>query len=84
MGKLTLSIDDRIIKEAKDKLRGERSLSALVQGYLENLIKEQKLSALDDNSGRYPITSDLLGIASLKSKESPEKLIAEYLEEKYK
>lgn len=75
--KLTLSIDQNLVKQAKKHLQKEgQSLSGLVEDYFRLLIKIQK-----NKKSSGSIVNQLTGIA--KSTKNPREVIADYLNEKY-
>ena len=75
--KLTLSMDDSVINQAKTYLQTEnQSLSKLIEDYFRTLV-----SVKIDKKPKTSILSEITGIA--KSPKSSEKLIEEYLTEKY-
>ena len=79
--KLTLSIDDKIIKQAKEfaKLRN-KSLSKLIEDYLSGVSSEIPWN----KQNIPPVTKKLAGILKGKKEINPKKDISEYLEKKYK
>jgi hypothetical protein len=59
--KLTLNIDDRVIRQAKIYAKvKKRSVSKLVEEYLSSISKEQDRN--ESNQKLSPITSELLGM----------------------
>lgn len=85
--KLTLSIDDEIIKKAKEYANyQQRSLSDLVENYLkaiavrEPTVRYENLESIKNST---PIADSLLGIISDLSEAEVEQARAEYLEKKY-
>jgi len=74
--KLTLSIDEAVIKKAKKYAKENgRSLSALIESYLIGITSEQ-----EDNSQTTPITSKLLGAFKVDG----EIAVSKYFADKYK
>lgn len=81
MSKLTLSIEDEIIKKAKEYARRHnKSISQMVESYFRNLTENQKSGALSKTT---PITDSLAGsLKGIKIDDiNAERL--EYLEKKY-
>jgi len=81
MSKLTLSIEDEIIKKAKEYARKHnKSISQMVESYFRNLTENQKSGALYKAA---PITDSLAGsLKGIKIDDiNSERL--EYLERKY-
>ena len=78
--KLTLSIEDTLIKKAKLYARREgRSLSDIIENYLKVIIKEDK--TLSNKST--PITNSLKGSFNLPKDFDYKKEISEILTDKY-
>ena len=79
--KLTLSIDDKIIKQAKEFAKQRnKSLSKLVEDYLAGIIS--KTPSNDDNIP--PVTKKLAGILKGKKEINTKNDISTFLEKKYK
>ncbi|WP_411821948.1 DUF6364 family protein [Leptospira sp. 'Mane'] len=79
--KLTLSLDDKIIKKAKEFAKQRnKSLSKLIEDYLDG-ISSTKTS---DQEELPPITKKLAGILKGKKEIDIKKEISSYLEKKYK
>lgn len=79
--KLTLSIDDKIIKQAKEFAKQRnKSLSKLVEDYLAGIIS--KTPSNDDNIP--PVTKKLAGILKGKKEINTKNDISTFLENKYK
>lgn len=80
--KLTLSLDEKVIQQAKRYAKKQnRSLSGLVEDYFRGLIQaslEKNAERMELNS---PLTNSLSGIA--QTKKSEQDLIADYLKEKH-
>ncbi len=85
--KLTLSIDDEIIKKAKEYANHQqRSLSDLVENYLKAIAVYEptvRYENLELIKNRTPLADSLLGIISDFSEAEIENARAEYLEQKY-
>ena len=79
--KLTLSIDDKIIKQAKEFAKQRnKSLSKLIEDYLGGIIS--KTPSNDDNIP--PVTKKLAGILKGKKEINTKNDISTFLENKYK
>lgn len=85
--KLTLSIDNEVIKKAKEYANHQqRSLSDLVENYLkaiavhEPTVRYENMEFIKNST---PIADSLLGIISDLSEAEVEQARAEYLEQKY-
>ena len=77
--KLTLSIDDEIIGQAKDYARSQhRSLSNMVENYLKLVVRKESPS--EEIS---PIVASLTGVVTMELKGKGRDEIAAYLEEKH-
>jgi hypothetical protein len=77
--KLTLSIDDDIIGQAKEYARSQRrSLSNMVENYLKLVVRKE--SPAEEIS---PIVASLMGVATMDVKCKGREEIAAYLEEKH-
>jgi aromatic ring hydroxylase len=79
--KLTLSIDDKIIKQAKEFAKQRnKSLSKLIEDYLGGIIS--KTPSNDENIP--PVTKKLAGILKGKKEINTKNDISTFLEKKYK
>jgi hypothetical protein len=79
--KLTLSIDDKIIKQAKEFAKQRnKSLSKLIEDYLGGIIS--KTPSNDENIP--PVTKKLAGILKGKKEINTKNDISTFLENKYK
>ncbi len=77
--KLTLSIDDDIIGQAKEYARSQhRSLSNMVENYLKLVVRKE--SPAKEIS---PIVASLMGVVTMDVKGKGRDKIAAYLEEKH-
>lgn len=77
--KLTLTIDDSVIKKAKNYARkNDRSLSNLVENYLKALISDEQTE--EDIT---PITRTLRGAFKMPKKLDYKKELSDRLTEKY-
>lgn len=80
--KLTLSLDEKIIKQAKEFAKQRnKSLSKLIEDYLGGISSLEKSSVNDDLP---PITKKLAGILKDKPEIDFKKEITNHLEKKYK
>jgi hypothetical protein len=78
--KLTLSIDNDIIEQAKEYARQQhRSLSNMVESYLKLVVRNQK-----EEIELTPIVAELSGVISGNSAENYKRDYADYLENKYR
>jgi hypothetical protein len=78
--KLTLSIDNDIIEQAKEYARQQhRSLSNLVENYLKLVVRKE--TPTEEIS---PIVTSLVGILPMNVSDRGRDEITAYLEEKYK
>ena len=79
--KLTLSIDDKIIKQAKEFAKQRnKSLSKLIEDYLGGIIS--KTPSNDENIP--PVTKKVAGILKGKKEINTKNDISTFLEKKYK
>ncbi len=79
--KLTLSLDDKIIKQAKEFAKQRnKSLSKLIEDYLGGI--SSKISSNDENIP--PVTKKLAGILKGKKEFNIKNDISNFLEKKYK
>ena len=79
--KLTLSLDDKIIKQAKEFAKQRnKSLSKLIEDYLGGI--SSKIPTNDENLP--PVTKKLAGILKGKIEIDIKNDIANFLEKKYK
>ena len=78
--KLTLSLDDKVIEEAKRfAKRQHRSLSKLVEGYLRQVTKSESAE-----EAITPLVAELSGVLSPAKVDKHKKEYADYLAEKYR
>lgn len=78
--KLTLSLDNTIIEEAKKYAKSNNiSLSKLIEAYLATLTKRKNSS-----TAITPLVESLTGVISLDEKFDEKAAFANYLMEKYK
>jgi uncharacterized protein (UPF0262 family) len=79
--KLTLSLDQKIIEQAKEYARERQvSLSFLIENYFSRLVAEQKTSS----NQKISITDALSGIISLDVDFDHKSMLKNHLLEKYK
>lgn len=77
--KLTLSVEENVIKRAKSYAKNTgRSLSELIENYLQSLTSEQ----LDDKQ-LSPKLKKITGVVKLPSDFDEEQVLREYLEKKH-
>ena len=80
--KLTLSIDEAVIKKAKEfAKKNHTSLSQLFENYLSNLTNKQKDNDKEEIS---PLVKGLSGVLKVPANFDPKKERTKYLENKYK
>ena len=80
--KLTLSIDENVIKDAKELAKKDHtSLSKMIENYLFNLTKKESKQPPQDIS---PLVKSLSGILQLPDDFEFKDERAKYLNEKYK
>lgn len=77
--KLTLSLDKKVIEEAKKYAKRKNiSLSKLIESYLNKVSVEQK-----DMPGISPLVKSLSGVLTLSKGSDPKKGYSDYLSGKY-
>ena len=80
--KLTLRLDDRVIKKAKIYAKSHKiSLSKMVEAYLDSLTSEEDTG---NNKSITPLVESLSGVINMSPEFDYKKEYAEYLSEKYK
>jgi hypothetical protein len=80
--KLTLSMDENVIKKAKDfAKKNHTSLSRMIEDYFSNLTKKEAKVDVDELS---PLVKSLSGILNLPDDFDFKKDRTNYLEKKYK
>jgi hypothetical protein len=80
--KLTLSMDEAVIKKAKEFAKKNHiSLSKMIEDYFSNLTKKEKASQKEEIS---PLVKSLSGVLELPDSFDYKKNRIKYLEEKYK
>ncbi len=78
--KLTLKLDDKVIKSAKDYARRQhKSLSSLVENYFRMIAGNSAT-----NEKITPLVRELSGVIRMPKDAKPREEYTEYLEEKYK
>ena len=78
--KLTLTVEEEVIKKAKTYAKKTgRSLSELIENYLETLTKE-----VDDIQDLSPKLKRLVGAVKLPADFDEEKVLSAYFEQKHK
>ena len=76
--KLTLTIDDSLIDEAKIYAKSvNRSLSDLISSYLKTITKDEEVNEFEDKE-----LEELIGCISIDNK-SYKSIKSDYLEDKY-
>ena len=79
MGKLTLSIDDNVIEQAKNlATESGSSVSAIFSQYIQSITSVKKRSIKPG-----PLTKKLTGIITLGKREDYHDAVAESMAEKY-
>ncbi len=80
--KLTLRLDDRVIRKAKIYAKSHKiSLSKMVEAYLDSLTSEEDTG---NKKSITPLVESLSGVINLSPEFDYKKEYAEYLSEKYK
>lgn len=80
--KLTLSLDQVVIEEAKKYAKSNStSLSKLIESYLDSLTDKQKGKEIIETT---PLVESLCGVVDLPKTFDYKNQIGEYLSEKYK
>ena len=85
--KLTLALDEAVIKKAKKYAKDNNtSLSALLENYLRLLVSREKHSKVEEPVSNYSSIEEFRGILKVKNPKTFDykKEKAEYLWEKYK
>ena len=82
--KLTLTIEQEIIKRAKDYAKEKnRSLSDIIENYLKVLTKEEKEEKQQKDKKLNPVVSSLKGSFKMPKNTDYKKELRNRLEEKY-
>jgi hypothetical protein len=80
--KLTLRLNDNVIKRAKIYARSQKiSLSKMIESYLDNLTRKKEN---DNKISITPLVESLSGVINLPSNFDYKKEYGDYLTEKYK
>ncbi len=79
--KLTLRLNDRVIKRAKKYARSHKiSLSKMIENYLDSVTTQTE----EDKINITPLVESLSGVIDLPAEFDYKKEYRDYLEEKYK